>query len=338
MKAILLPQFGRENLKLTEIPDPEPPGPGHVLVRYRTASLNYRDLLVIAGKYNPKFPLPLIPCSDGAGEVVEVGEGVTEFQVGDRVMSTFAPHWVDGDAEHWELRTTLGGPLPGTLREFAVLPATGLVKTPEYLTNAEAATLPCAALTSWTSLVRLGGIKPGDWVVTQGTGGVSLFALQIAKLQGAKVILTTSDEAKREKALALGADAVIDYKKTPHWGTEVRKITDKRGADHIIEVGGAGTLQESIRAIRPFGTIHLIGVLGGGSGNIELLPVVMNQVRIQGVVVGSRNGFRDMNRAFAFHKVQPQVDRVFSWEDFRESLDYLKSGKHFGKVVVEIGS
>lgn len=336
MKAILLPEFGKENLQLTDIPDPKKPQAGQVLIQYKSASLNYRDLLVIAGKYNPKFPRPIIPCSDGAGIVLEVGEDVTEFQPGDRVMSCFAPYWVDGDAQHWELRKTLGAPLPGTLREYALLPASGLVKTPDYLNDDEASTLPCAALTSWSSLVRLGGIKSGDWVVCQGTGGVSLFALQIAKLHGAKVILTTSSEEKKKRALELGADEAIDYKEFPEWGKRVREITNKQGADHIIEVGGAGTLQESIRSVRPFGIIHLIGVLGGGEGNIELLPVVMNQVRIQGVVVGSRNAFREMNRGLESSEIHPVVDQVFSWKDFGESLSYLKSGGHFGKIVVRI--
>ncbi|MCC5813951.1 MAG: NAD(P)-dependent alcohol dehydrogenase [Leptospira sp.] len=336
MKAIILPEFGKKNLQLTTIPDPKKPGAGEVLIQYKAASLNYRDTLVIAGKYNPKFPRPIIPCSDGAGIVLEVGSDVTEFRPGDRVMSTFAPYWIDGNAENWELRTTLGAPLPGTLREYATLPASGLVHRPDYLSDIEAATLRCAAVTAWSSLVRLGGIKSGDWVVVQGTGGVSLFALQIAKMHGAKVILTTSDSAKQSKALKMGADEIINYKETPSWGKRVREITNKRGADHIIEVGGAGTLQESVKAVRSFGNIHLIGVLGGGQGEFEFLPVVMNQVRMQGVVVGPRNSFIEMNRAFAAHETRPVVDKVFSWNDFRESLDYLKSGSHFGKVVVRL--
>lgn len=336
MKAIILPQWSKKNLRLTDVPDPPKPSIGQVLIQYKAASLNYRDLLVIAGKYNPKFPLPLTPCSDGAGVVLEVGKDVSEFAVGDRVMSTFAPHWIDGNAEHWELRTTLGGPLPGTLRQYAVLPATGLVKTPDYLSDEEAATLPCAAVTSWSSLVSLGRIRAGDWIATQGTGGVSLFALQIAKIHGAKVILTTSGKEKKEKSLALGADEVINYRDFPEWGKVVREITGKKGADHIIEVGGAGTLSESVRAVRSFGTIHLIGVLGGGEGNVSLLPAVMNQVRIQGVVVGPRNAFKEMCQAFAVHKVRPVVDTVFSWNDLQESLDYLQSGGHFGKIVLRI--
>ncbi|WCL47647.1 zinc-dependent alcohol dehydrogenase family protein [Leptospira sp. GIMC2001] len=336
MKAITLSKFGRENLVFGDIENPGSPGAGNVLIRYKAASLNYRDLLVIAGKYNPKFPLPLIPCSDGAGEIVEVGESVTDFQVGDRVMSCFAPSWIDGEASHSELRNTLGGPLPGTMREYAILPASGIVKTPDYLTDEEAACLPCAAVTSWSSLVRLGGIKAGDWVVVQGTGGVSLFAIQIAKASGAKVILTTGSEDKKKRGMDLGADYVIDYKAKPNWGREAKKITGDIGVDHVMEVGGAGTLEQSIRAIRPFGTIHLIGVLGGGEGSINLLPVVMNQVKMQGVVVGSRNTFREMVKAFEAHKIHPVVDQVFSWKNFQDALEHLKLANHFGKIAIKL--
>lgn len=212
------------------------------MIRFRAASLNYRDLLVVAGKYNPKFPVPMIPCSDGAGEILEIGPDVSQFSVGDRVMTSFAPQWIDGEATHSELRSTLGGPLPGTLRELGLFSESALVKIPDYLSWEEAATLPCAGVTAWSSLVRLGEIRPGQVVLTQGTGGVSLFALQIAKIVEAKVVLTTGSEEKEAKAKALGADLTINYRTSPGWGNLAREYTGKRGVDHVIEVGGAGTL------------------------------------------------------------------------------------------------
>ncbi len=336
MKQIQLSSFGIENLKLINALPPGKPTKGQVLVRMRAASLNFRDNLVIAGKYNPKFPTPMVPCSDGAGEVIEIGESISEFQVGDRVLATFAPHWIADKATHQEMRYTLGGPIDGTHREYILFSESGLVKMPKHLSFEEGATLPCAALTAWSAFHIYSRLVAGEIVVIQGTGGVSLFGLQFAKLSGAKVILTSSSNEKIEKAKSLGADFCINYKETPDWGKEVRNLTEKTGADHIVEVGGAGTLEQSIAACRPFGVIHLIGILAGRSGELNLLPAVMNNIKIQGIVVGGRKAFQEMNRAIESGGLKPVVDKIFPMEETREALDYLKSGSHFGKIVISI--
>jgi NADPH:quinone reductase-like Zn-dependent oxidoreductase len=336
MKQAQISKFGLENLIIEEVPTPNSLGPNEVLVRIRAASLNYRDSLVVEGKYNPKFPLPLVPCSDGAGEVVSLGKDVTEFEVGDRVCLTFAPKWIAKEASHSEMRYTIGGPLPGTLKEFAVVSELGLVPIPKHLSFEEAATLPCAALTAWSGFFEFSQLKSGDIVVVQGTGGVSIFALQFAKIAGATVIVTSSSDDKLAKAKDLGADYLINYKETPEWGKEIRKITNKMGADHIIEVGGAGTLEQSIAACRPFGVIHLIGILAGKSGELNLLPAVMNNLKIQGLVVGGRKAFLSMNKAIEASGLRPVVDKVFSLENTKEAIQYLRSGSHFGKIVIKI--
>ncbi|MCW7474624.1 zinc-dependent alcohol dehydrogenase family protein [Leptospira levettii] len=336
MKQAEIKEFGLENLKIIDAPDPKIVGPTDVLVRLYAASLNFRDSLVVEGKYNPKFPLPLVPCSDGAGEVIQIGSQVTEWNVGDRVLLTFAPKWIAKEATHAEIRFTIGGPLPGTLRELAIVPETGLVRMPNHLSYEEAATLPCAALTAWSGLFQYSQLKPGEFVVVQGTGGVSIFALQFAKLVGAKVILTSSSSEKLERGKELGADFCINYKETKDWGKEVRRITEKVGADHIIEVGGAGTLEQSIAACRPFGVIHLIGILAGKSGELNLLPAVMNNLKIQGLVVGGRKAFIEMNQAIEQSGLKPVVDKVFPLEQSVEAIQYLRSGSHFGKIVIRI--
>ncbi|EQA43999.1 alcohol dehydrogenase, catalytic domain, GroES-like family [Leptospira broomii serovar Hurstbridge str. 5399] len=336
MKAIRLSSFGAENLSLVEIPDPEKPGPREVLVRFRAASLNFRDYLVIEGKYNPKFPVPMIPCSDGAGEIVEVGENVTEFKVGDKINATFAPYWISGPATKKELRTTLGGPLDGTLREYAILPTTGIVPMPSHLSFEEAATLPCAALTAWSSFFVENKVKPGESVLVQGTGGVSLFALQFAKMIGATVYLTSSSEEKLARGKALGADYGINYKELPKWGEAIRDLTGGEGVDHVVEVGGAGTLEQSVKAVKLFGTIHLIGILAGSIKDLNLLPLVMNQIKVQGIVVGHQKAFLEMNRAIQSVGLRPVVDSIFPIQEFREALGILKKGSHFGKIVIRI--
>ncbi len=336
MKQIEISAFGLENLKLIDAPEPIKPKANQVLIRMRAASLNFRDHLVVTGKYNPKFPLPLVPCSDGAGEVVAIGEEVTEFKIGDRVLATFAPNWIAQEATHAEMRNTIGGPLPGTLREFAIFPDTGLVKIPAHLSFEEASTLPCAALTAWSSFHTFSHLLPGQKVVIQGTGGVSIFALQFAKLAGAVTILTSSSAEKLEKAKGLGADHLINYKEVEAWGTEVRRITNKVGADHVVEVGGAGTLEQSIIACKPFGVIHLIGILAGRSGELNLLPVVMNNIKVQGIVVGGRKAFIQMNQAMEASKMKPVIDKIFPIEETREAIEYFRTGSHFGKIVIKI--
>lgn len=327
--------FGLENLKLTNRDKPSIINGNDVLIKMKATSLNYRDYLVVTGKYNPKFKLPFVPLSDGAGEILEIGSTVSDFKVGDRVILQFAPKWLDGDASYEQSRYTLGGPLDGTLMEEKVYPDYALVKIPEYMSYEEAATLPCAALTSWSSLVTYGRIFPGDTVVVLGTGGVSIFALQIAKFHGAKVIVTSGSDDKLEQAKSLGADYAINYKTTSDWGKKVKEIT-KTGADHIIEVGGAGTLEQSIKAIRPFGQISLIGILAGGANDLNLLPVLMNNIKLQGILVGSKAGLAAMCKAFDFHQTKPVIDRVFDFQDSVQAIEYLKTGNHFGKIVISL--
>ena len=327
--------FGLDNLALVERPEPRP-GPGEALVRLRAAALNYRDLLTAQGKYNPKQKLPLIPCSDGAGEVVEVGEGVTRVAPGDRVSPIFAQRWIAGVPTREKLRSTLGGPLDGTLAELAVFDQEGLVKVPEHLSDEEAATLPCAAVTAWSALVTEGGMTAGDTVLVQGTGGVSLFALQIAKLLGARVIATTSRDDKLARARALGADEGINYRDVPEWGARAKELTGGAGVDHVVEVGGAGTLQQSLRAVRVGGTISLIGNLTGTKSELLLTQIFMQRIRVNGILVGHRESFEAMNRAVAFHRLRPVIDRVFPLEEARAAFDHMAAGEHFGKIVIRI--
>ena len=327
--------FGLGNLALAERPDPRP-GFGQVLVRLRAASLNYRDLLTVEGKYNPKQKLPLVPCSDGAGEVVETGEGVTRFQPGDRVATVFAQKWIAGRPTRERVRSTLGGPLDGTLAELAVFDQEGLVKTPEPLTDEEAATLPCAAVTAWSALVTEGGVTAGDTVLVQGTGGVSLFALQIAKLLGARVIATSSRDEKLARVREMGADETINYREVPDWGARAKELTGGVGVDHVVEVGGAGTLQQSLQSVRFGGTISLIGNLAGTKSELLLTHVFMQRIRVQGILVGDRENFEAMNRAIALHELRPVIDQVFPLEDSPAAFRHMAAGEHFGKIVIRV--
>jgi NADPH:quinone reductase-like Zn-dependent oxidoreductase len=327
--------FGLDNLAFVERPDPRP-GHGQVLVRLRAVSLNYRDLLTVEGKYNPKQKLPLIPCSDGAGEVVEIGEGVTRVAPGDRVCTVFAPKWLAGAPTREKLRSTLGGPLDGTLAELAVFDQEGLVKFPDHLSHEEAATLPCAAVTAWSALVTEGGVTGGDTVLVLGTGGVSLFALQFAKLLGARVIATSSRDDKLARAREMGAAEGINYRETPEWGMRVKELTDGTGVDHVVEVGGAGTLQQSLRSVRFGGTISLIGNLAGTKTELLLTQVFMQNVRLNGILVGHRESFEAMNRAIVLHGLRPVIDRVFPFEDARAAFDHMAAGDHFGKICLKL--
>ncbi len=327
--------FGLDSLALAERPEPRP-GPGQVLLKMRAFSLNYRDLLVIKGQYNPKLKLPFTPLSDGVGEVVEVGAGVTRVKVGDRVAGAFMQDWVDGEVTEAKSKSALGGALPGVLAEYVVLREDGVVPVPPHLSDEEAATLPCAAVTAWHALVAEGGVKAGDVVLVQGTGGVSLFALQFAKLFGARVIATSGSDDKLARVLQLGASDGINYKTTPDWGKKARELAGGDGVDHVVEVGGAGTLGESLKAVRPCGRVSLIGVLAGGGGQISLFPVLMKNVCVQGIYVGSRTMFEDMNRALALHKMKPVVDRVFAFSEARAALHHMESGAHFGKIAIKL--
>jgi NADPH:quinone reductase-like Zn-dependent oxidoreductase len=331
MQVVELHTFAIDSLSVGQRPEPRP-GPGQVLVRVRACSLNYRDLLIIKGLYNRKLPLPLVPLSDGAGEVAAVGDGVTRVRVGDRVAGCFMPEWIDGEPTEAKAKSALGGGGTGMLAEFVVLPAEGVVRVPDHLSDEEAAALPCAAVTAWHALVTEGGVKAGDVVLTQGTGGVSVFALQFAKLLGARAIATSSSDAKLERVRQLGASDGINYKTTPEWGGKARELTGA-GVDHVVEVGGAGTMPESMRAVRMGGRISLIGVLSG-AGQFNPTPVLMKNLRVQGIFVGSREMFEAMNRAIALHKLRPVIDRTFPMSDIRPALRHLESGSHFGKVVI----
>ncbi len=325
--------FGIDALALSERPDPKP-GPGQVKVKIQAVSLNYRDLLVIKGLYHPNLRMPLIPCSDGAGEVVAVGPGVSRVKQGDRVAGIFMQSWRAGEVDLGKAKSALGGSIDGMLAESVVLYEDGLVHLPEHLSFEEGATLPCAALTAWNALMA-GGLKPGDTVLTLGTGGVSLFALQFAAMAGARVIATSSSDAKLQRAMQLGASAGVNYRQTPEWDQQVLDLTQGMGVDLVVEVGGAGTLESSLRALRMGGHISLIGVLAKGS-EVNPLPAVMKAARIQGILVGSREMFETMNRAIALHRLKPVVDRVFAFTEAREALHFMESGAHFGKVVISV--
>ena len=335
MNTWIIPeQFGIDHLRM-EQRNPKDPGPGQVRVRIRAVSLNYRDLLMIGGLYHPKLPRPRIPCSDGAGEVIAIGAGVTRFQPGDRVIGTFFQNWVSGPVTEEATTGALGGPeLDGVMAEEVVLAEDGLVPTPAYLTDSEAATLPCAALTAWNALVG-NGLKAGETVLAQGTGGVSLFALQIAKLLGANVLIISGSDEKLERAKALGAIGGLNYRTHPDWDKWVRTQTLGKGVDHVVEVGGAGTLERSARATRVGGRIALIGVLAAGAG-VNPMPILMRSLHLRGIFVGSRAMFTEMLGVFERHQLHPIIDREFAFADFPRALRHMESGAHIGKVVITV--
>jgi NADPH:quinone reductase-like Zn-dependent oxidoreductase len=332
MKAYeLRSESGAMVLAMTDRPKPSP-ARGHVLVRMRAASLNYRDLII--RKLQRKAPL--VPLCDGAGEVIEVGEGVKSIRAGDRVASTYFQEWVSGPLTADVFRTVLGQSIDGVLAEYVALHEHGVVRIPDHLSYEEAATLPCAGLTAWQALVTEGRIKSGDTVVVMGTGGVSIFALQFALMCGARAIATTGSDSKVERLKSLGAGAVINYKTNPDWDKEVLNLTGGAGADHVVEVGGAGTLAKSMRAVRYFGFISLIGVLGGINEKVNPGPIITKGARLQGIFVGSRAMFEDMNRAIELNRMRPVVDRTFQFEEAAQAFAFLESGQHFGKICIKV--
>ncbi|SRR5579883_1577585 len=324
---------GLDALTLVDRPDPTP-GATQVVVKMRAASLNYRDLMVAKGSYGSKAFQPIIPLSDGAGEVVAVGDRVTRVQVGDRVTGIFMQTFLAGELTPEKSRSALGGAIDGVLAEYSVFDEQGVVKIPDHLSDEEAATLPCAAVTAWNALIVEGQLKAGETVLLLGTGGVSVFALQFAKLMGAMVILTSSSDEKLDRAQQLGADVGINYKAIPEWDEKVWQITDRRGVDHVVEVGGSDTLSKSLRAVRYGGRIGLIGVLTGKAGTVNTAAILQKHVRVQGIYVGSRDMFEAMNRAIAHHALKPVIDRRFDFRDAKAAFSYLESGAHFGKVVI----
>lgn len=334
MKALQINKgFGWENVALAEQPVPEP-GAGEVLVRVHAASLNYRDLLIIKGQYNPRLKMPRILGSDAAGVVEAIGPDVKRFKPGDRVIGCFMQHWIDGPLTENAARSSLGSDLDGVLADHIVLGEQGLVYIPDHLSFEEASTLPCAGVTAWHALVG-GGCGPGKTVLLLGTGGVSIFALQFAKAVGARVLITSSSDEKLKRAISIGADAGVNYKTHPDWEKWVREQTGGAGADIVVEVGGAGTLERSIKALRFGGHVALIGVLAGG-GNFNPIQILMKSIRIQGVFVGSRAMFEDLDRLIVGEGVHPVIDRVFSFQQALEALKYLESGSHFGKVAIKV--
>lgn len=337
MKAYEIKEFGIDNLELVEQETPEPKL-GEVLVEFHAASLNYRDFMVVSGTYNPKMKLPAVPFSDGAGEVAAIGEGVTKWKIGDRVMPIFAQRWFDGDSSEEKRRTSLGAGAqwPGVLREFGTFGEEGLVGIPEHLSFEEAATLPCAALTAWNALILSGKLKPGETVLTLGTGGVSVFAVQFAKLAGARVISTSGSDAKVERLRELGVVETINYTEHDDWDKAAIELTNRVGVDHVVEVGGAGTLAKSLNAVRIGGHVAMIGALTGAA-NFNPVTVFMKAVRLQGIFTGSRTLFEEMNKAITVNKLKPVIDRVFAFDEVREALKHMESASHFGKIVVRIG-
>jgi NADPH:quinone reductase-like Zn-dependent oxidoreductase len=324
--------WGIDQLRPVERPSPKP-GPGEIVVRMRAASLNYRDLLMVEGKAGGK--LPLIPFSDGAGEVAAVGAGVTRVRAGDRVCPLFFQSWLAGDVGAKSRAAALGGSVPGVLQEEMLLSAEGVAKIPAGFSFAEAATLPCAALTAWRALAVEGGLASGQTVLVQGTGGVSIFALQFAKLRGARVIVTSSSAQKLERARALGADDLIDYRQTPHWAKAALELTQGSGVDHVVEVGGKDTLAQALEASGVGGHVLVIGVLSGLPGPVDALTVFRKNLRVIGISVGSREQFEAMVAAIEAHKLKPVIDRRYPVDRVGDALHLMKSGDHFGKICLE---
>jgi NADPH:quinone reductase-like Zn-dependent oxidoreductase len=325
-----------DDLKMEEA-DPPRPKRGEVLVRMRAASLNYRDLMVASGRYGRgKIPPNLVPLSDGAGEVVEVGPEVSRVRSGDRVAGIFMQKWIGGEINDSHGASALGGAIDGVLAEYVVFDQDGLVDLPPHLTFEEGATLPCAAVTAWNALYAFRPLQAGQTVLVLGTGGVSIFALQFAHAGGARVIATSSSAEKLERAGSLGASDGVNYRDTPEWQDKVRELTGGRGVDHVVEVGGAGTLPRSIQSARFGGTIHLIGILASG-GAIDPLPIMRRNQMVRGVYVGSREMFEAMNRAIAWHRLRPVVDRIFPFDEAKAAYRHLQAQGHVGKVVISIG-
>lgn len=336
MKAYEINEFGIDNLTLAEREEPLPKET-EVKVKFHAASLNYRDLMMVKGFYNPKLKRPLVPFSDGAGEVVEVGEKVTKFKVGDRVTPIFMQGWIDGAIDFNKARTALGGDTDGVLREFGIFDENSLVCIPDHFSYEEAATLPCAAVTAYNALFESGRMKSDDSVLLQGTGGVSIFALQFAAALGTRIIITSSSDEKLERAKELGATDTINYKQREDWDKAVLELTGKQGVDHVVEVGGAGTIQKSLNAVKLGGHIAVIGVLSGTEGGLNPVQILMKSVRMQGIFVGSRQMFEDMNRMLCqYIHIKPVIDKVFEFGEIKDALKYMESGSHFGKIVVKI--
>jgi NADPH:quinone reductase-like Zn-dependent oxidoreductase len=333
MRAWQISSFGIDSLEFVERPTPEP-GPGEVLVKVHAISFNYRDLLMVKGLYNPKLKLPRIPCSDGAGKVAAVGEGVTAWKTGDRVAGIFMQNWLDGVLTANKAKGALGGDVDGMLVEYVVLKETGLVALPEHLSFEEAATLPCAAVTAWNALAS-GDLKPGGTVLIQGTGGVAIFALQFARFRGARVLGISGSNEKLDRAYSLGLDGGLNYRETPDWDRWAVEETNGEGVDLVVEVGGEATLPRSLRAIRIGGTVAQVGVLTGAANPVPIPTILHKMARIHGIYVGSRKDFVEMNKAISLGGLRP-VGENFLWSQAREVLERMEEASHFGKLVLTV--
>ena len=326
---------GVDALAVNDRPLPEP-GPGQVRVRIRASSINYRDLSTIEDPVSRRLAYPTIPNSDGAGEVDAVGRDVTDFSPGDRVMGTFFQNWEAGSISTAAMASALGGALPGVLAEYVVLDAGGIIVIPEHLSFAEAATLPCAALTAWHALTLPRPVLPGETVLLLGTGGVSVFAQQFCAIMGARTIVTSSSDEKLERMRGLGASETINYQANPEWEKAVLELTGGVGVDRVVEVGGPGTLQKSISAVRVGGIVGLIGILTGVQGAITPTDLMRKSITLRGIYVGSRQMFAEMNRALALHELRPVIDQDFAFQDGRDAYRRMRQASHFGKLVINV--
>lgn len=333
MRAWQISRFGLDSLEFVERPTPTP-GPGEVLVGVRAISFNFRDLMMIRGLYNPKLALPRIPCSDGAGEVVAIGEGVTAWKPGDRVMGIFMQNWIDGPLTAERSKGALGGDIDGMLADYVVLPEQGLVAIPAHLSYQEAATLPCAAVTAWNAL-GAGNLKAGDTILIQGTGGVSIFALQLARLMGLRVLGISSSDQKLERALDMGLSQGLNYRDHPDWDRWAVEQTGGEGVDLVVEVGGSGTLSRSLKAVRVGGTVAQIGVLTGVEDTLTIPLILHKTITLRGIYVGSRRHFLELNKAITQSQLRP-VGEDFHWTQAREVLAKMEEKSHFGKLVVSV--
>lgn len=331
----LRPVDGQMRLVMTHVPRPTA-GPGEVLVRVRATSLNRRDLSILQSSYGSGSREGLVPLSDGAGEVVATGPGVTRFQVGDRVAGTFFARWVDGRRSAEVNASARGGSVDGMLSEMIVSPEEGLVHIPEHLSYEEAATLPCAAVTAWNGLFTYGGLEPGDYVLLEGTGGVSVFGLQLAAAAGARPIITSSSDEKLVRARELGAFGTVNYRANPEWQREVRALTGGEGVQHVLEVGGEDTLEKALEALGFQGHIAMIGALSGSAGAMPTGSFIGLGTRVTGIYVGSRSDFEAMNAFITEHRLRPVVDAVFPFEEAEAAYELMDSEQHLGKIVIRL--
>lgn len=335
MKLWTIPAFGIGKLETREAPIPKAER-GQVVMKVHACSLNYRDLMTVKGAYNPKLRLPRVPLSDGAGVIHAVGEGVTRVQLGDRVAGIFMQNWLDGPPAPEKYKGALGGDIDGMAAQYVALPESGVVRLPAYLSFVQAATLPCAAVTAWSALHKAGAITSGSTVLIQGTGGVSIAALQLAKALGARVLGTSGSDEKLARARTLGLDAGVNYHTTPDWAAWALEQTDGEGVDLVVEVGGSGTFGQSLQAARVGGSVAQIGVLAQGDDPVPIRSILHKQLHVQGIYVGSRTDFEALNRALAATRIEPVVDREFGLNELPEALRVMESAAHFGKLVLHM--